>query len=98
MIKETVSSIVQGLLERGHITAEEALVLLKAELNRTTCPISPIMPYNPPIPNLPSLPNPPFSPTCPGSPTFPTGPQIWYSSGTNNLGHSGTLNDNFTSK
>jgi hypothetical protein len=89
MIKETVSSIVQGLLERGHITAEEALVLLKAELNRTTCPIAPIMPYNPPIP---SLPNPPFSPTCPSA------PQIWYTSGTGNMGPNGTLHDNFTSK
>jgi hypothetical protein len=97
----TVSSIVQSLLEKGHITAEEALVLLKAELNRTTYPITPIMPYSPPIPSLPNL---PFSPTCPNNPnspiypSIPGTPQIWFSSGTGNPGPSGTLNDNFTSK
>jgi hypothetical protein len=85
----TVSSIVQGLLEKGHITAEEAVILLKAEINRTTCPITPIMPYSPP---MPSLPNPPFSPTCPSA------PQIWYTSGTGNTGPNSTLNDNLTSK
>ena len=87
----TVSSIVQGLLEKGHITAEEALVLLKAELNKTCCPITPVVPYNPPIP----LPQNPFNPYV-GDPVFPNQPKIWYTSGTHNPGS--TINDNLTNK
>lgn len=66
----TVSSIVQGLLERGHITAEEALVLLKAALNKPCCPVLPVAPYNPPIPY-----SPPFHV---GDPVFPSPPRLWY--------------------
>lgn len=87
--KMTVSSIVQKLLEQGHITAEEALVLLKAEIRNTPCcpTISPqplsrpqewINPYR--VGDVPPY----------GAP--------WFSSGTGNPGPSGTLNDNFTSK
>lgn len=90
-MEKTVTSIVQELLEKGHITAEEALVLLKAELNKPCCPVFPIAPYNPPSPY-----NPPFQPYV-GDP-FPGQPQIWYSSGTSNPRPSSTLNDNFTSK
>lgn len=89
----TVSSIVQGLLEKGHITAEEALILLKAELNKPCCPITiPVAPYNPPSPY-----NPPFQPYV-GDPIYPNQPQVWYSSGIGNPGPSSTLNDNFTGK
>jgi hypothetical protein len=87
----TVSSIVQGLLEKGHITAEEAVILLKAEINKPCCPINPfipVAPYNPP--------SNPFKPYC--DPTFPNAPQIWYTSGTGNTGPNSTLNDNLTSK
>lgn len=84
----TVSSIVQGLLEKGHITAEEALVLLKAELNKPCCPVIPVAPYNPPSPYSP--------PFYVGDPVFPSQPQIWYTAfGT---GGKQSLNDNLTSK
>lgn len=85
----TVSSIVQRLLEKGHITAEEALVLLKAKLNKPCCPVFPVAPYNPPSPY-----NPPFQPyvgdplTNPSYP--PSYPQIWYSNGTNSDSPVGT--------
>lgn len=91
----TVSSIVQELLEKGHITAEKALVLLKAELNKPNCPVIPLAPYNPHNPPNPHIP--PFQPYV-GDPIFPNQPQIWYSSGTGDPRGIGTLNDNFTSK
>jgi hypothetical protein len=89
----TVSSIVQGLLEKGHITAEEAMVLLKAELNKPCFPTFPAMPYSPPYPNLPFVPH-------VGDP-IPRKDQIWYSSGTGGTSENvyrETLNDNLTSK
>ena len=86
----TVSSIVQGLLEKGHITAEEALVLLKAELNKPCCPVIPVAPYNPPSPY-----SPPFHPYI-GDPIPPNQPQLWYT--TTDTGGKQTLNDNLTSK
>ena len=93
-MEKTVSSIVQALLEKGHITAEEALVLLKAELNKPCCPtIQPIAPYNPAPWTNPY--SPPFSPYV-GDP-MPNIPQVWYgtvSTGTVNQ----NLNDNFTTK
>ncbi len=89
-VEKTVSSIVQSLLEKGHITAEEALVLLKAELNKPCCPTIPIAPYNPPSPY-----SPPFQPYV-GDPVFPNQPHVWYTvSGT---GGKQSLTDNFTSK
>jgi hypothetical protein len=92
-VKMTVSSIVQKLLEQGHITAEEALVLLKAELNKPCCPVVPIAPYTQPNPY-----SPPFQPYV-GDPVFPSQPQVWYTAGGHGTtgGHQ-TLNDNFTSK
>lgn len=84
----TVSSIVQGLLERGHITAEEALVLLKAELNKPCCPVIPVAPYNPPIPY-----SPPFHV---GDPVFPSQPRIWYT--TPGTSEKQSSNVNLTSK
>ena len=86
----TVSSIVQGLLDKGHITAEEALVLLKAEINKPCCPIIPAAPYTPPSPY-----SPPFQPYV-GDPVFPNQPQIWYT--TAGTGGKQTLNDNLTNK
>jgi hypothetical protein len=86
----TVSSIVQGLLEKGHITAEEALVLLKAELNKPCYPVIPVAPYNPPSPY-----SPPLQPYV-GDPVFPSQPQVWYT--TSGTGGKQSLNDNFTSK
>lgn len=92
----TVSSIVQRLLEENHITAEEAIIFLKAELGKQCCsvttPIMPVAPYSPPSPY-----NPPLHPLRVGD-TLPNQPQIWYSSGTGKPGPSCTLNDNFTGK
>ena len=94
-MEKTVSSIVQDLLEKGHITAEEALVLLKAELNKPCCPIiQPIAPYNPPSPWTNPY-NPPFSPYV-GDPN-PGIPQVWYGTVSTGTGNA-KLNDNFTSK
>jgi hypothetical protein len=93
-MEKTVSSIVQDLLEKGHITAEEALVLLKAELNKPCCPTIPIAPYNPPSPWTNPY-NPPFSPYV-GDPN-PGIPQVWYGTVSTGTGNA-NLNDNFTSK
>lgn len=88
--KMTVSSIVQKLLEQGNITAEEALVLLKAEVRTTSgCPVAPLAPYHP------------YNPTP--QPSAPPG--IWYSTpittGPTSTGGTHThqtINDNFTGK
>jgi hypothetical protein len=81
-MNKTVSSIVQDLLEKGQITAEDALVLLKAESNKPCClntqsaPCTPIYPAGPPL--------------------YPNYPQVWYTNGTTE--NTQSLNDNFTSK
>ena len=91
-MEKTVSSIVQSLLERGHITAEEALILLKAELNKSCCPAIPITPYTQPNPYNPS-----FIPHI-GDPILPTQPLIWYTTGTNSTNINQSLDDNSTDK
>jgi len=50
---KTVTEIVQRLLDERHITAEEAIVLLQAEVNRNQpfyipSPTPTIQPYSPP--------------------------------------------------
>lgn len=81
----TVTEIVQKLLEKGHISAEEAIILLKAEIGSTKqnvqYPTYPDYPYNPPTIN----------------PILPYQPQIWYGTA-GQTGPIGNLNDNFTQK
>ena len=106
MEQMTVTSIVQRLLDEGKITAEEAVVLLKAEvLKSQTNPIvitqpnittPSTQPYTPYIPHSPFIGDPPYTPGHP-----PNYPPFWYSSGTtgkgllNNDNLTGTLNDFF---
>lgn len=82
----TVTSIVQKLLEQRHITAEEALVLLKADVRTTQyCPVAPLAPYHP------------YTPPPLASPGIWYSTPI--TTGLNGTGESPqTLNDNFTSK
>jgi len=50
---KTVTEIVQRLLDESHITAEEAVIILQAEVNRNQpfyipSPMPTIQPYSPP--------------------------------------------------
>ena len=77
---KTVTEIVQRLLDERHITAEEAIVLLQAEVNRN-------QPFY--IPNtLPSMPT-----IQPYSPPYKPG-DLWYttsSTGTNTVKTTGDM-------
>jgi len=52
---KTVTEIVQGLLDKGYISAKDAITLLKAEANKNNFIQPYIQPY---IPNIPNPPNP----------------------------------------
>jgi hypothetical protein len=73
----TVTEIVQKLLDKGHITAEEAVILLKAEIDAN----KPVVTFPEQIyPTYPTYPTYPYSPTV--SPNYPKFPEVWYQSGT----------------
>lgn len=102
MIQPTVTEIVQKLLDKGYINAEQALILLKAEIHSN----NPIITYPQQI--CPENPNPYNQPYYPV--VYPTTyPQIWCGTTSNNITSSNlglrkdsglkeTLNDNFTQK
>ncbi len=86
-VKLTVSNIVQRLLENSQITAEEASVLLKAELNNLYCPFLPAAPYNPP-----------FQPYCASDPNYPYSTRTWVTNNSKIINDKQPLGDNNTDK
>jgi hypothetical protein len=82
----TVSSIVQDLLEKRHITTSEAMVLLKAVVNSSCCNFQNCL--------CKSTAPPHTYPNTPGTWYTSTANH----DGTYRSDHDKTLNDNFTSK
>ena len=65
-MSKTVTSIVQDLLDKGHITAEEAVILLKAEIETQDTHTAPYTPTYP-VPDF----NQPYKPQ-----------EFWYTTST----------------
>lgn len=81
-----ITEIVQRLLKEGHITAEEAVIILKAEAEKSPA-IYPVqrshIPYASYVSPIPSVPPSPSRPAMSSSPTASDANPIWYSVSTN---------------
>jgi hypothetical protein len=84
----TITNIVQNLLDKGHITAEEAIILLKAEIDSNKS-----LKHSPVFSDLPWV-NPAEPVQFPPS-TYPTHNPVWYT--TSPYCNTNTTNDSMGS-